>query len=156
MPALSEKETLETIGLSLPGAATERSWTASSRQGRGSATGGAGFLAVILQISRSRATLARGDELLPAAERDLDRRECATHHDRGGDHDAARCLVGDNEIGTDPEHARLQDIAQDLGARAQIRMHIGRADVLAQVMLVDLRPARAKALHHAECANDFG
>ena len=55
MPALSEKETFETIGFSPPGAATLRACTESSRQGRGSATGGAGGFAVTLQMSRRRA-----------------------------------------------------------------------------------------------------
>src|SRR5205085_11361220 len=54
MPGLSENETLDTIGVSVPGATTERSCTESSRHGRGNATGGAGGFAVTLQISRRR------------------------------------------------------------------------------------------------------
>src|SRR5438270_12289360 len=54
VPALSEKETLDTIGVCVPGATTARSCTASSRRGRGSATGGAGGLAVALHMSRRR------------------------------------------------------------------------------------------------------
>src|SRR5262245_58762990 len=56
MPALSENEMFETIGLSAPGAATLSPCTSNSRHGRGRDTGGAGGLAVILQISRRRAT----------------------------------------------------------------------------------------------------
>ena len=54
MPAFSVKEMFWTIGLSVPGAATASSCTESSRQGRGSITGGAGGFAVALQMSRSR------------------------------------------------------------------------------------------------------
>jgi len=54
MPALSENEMFETIGLVAPGAVTASSCTDSSRQGRGSTTGGAGGAAVALQMSRRR------------------------------------------------------------------------------------------------------
>src|SRR4029078_7899970 len=55
IPALSENETLETIALVDPGAATDSSLTESSRHGRGNSTGGGGGAAVAMQISRRRA-----------------------------------------------------------------------------------------------------
>ena len=55
VPALSEKLTFDTIGVSEPGAATLSSCTASSRQGRASATAGNGGFAVALHTSRNRA-----------------------------------------------------------------------------------------------------
>ena len=102
MPAVSEKETLETIGRSMPGAADGEILTESSRHGRGSATGGARRCRRHLaDLAQPLDALPRGDQLLPGAQRDFDRRQRATHHDRGGDHHAARRLVDHDEIGAD-------------------------------------------------------
>src|SRR5580693_3812791 len=105
VPAFSENEISDTIGLSVPGAVTQRPCTEISRHGRGSAT--------------------CGNELFPRPERDFDRRQGPAHQDRRGDHDTARCLVGNHEIGTDAQHPRLQHIAHYLRTRSEIGIHVG-------------------------------
>ena len=100
--------------------------------------------------------MARGDELLPASQRDLNRGESAAHHNRRGDHDAARRPVGHDEVGADAEHSRLQHVAQHFRSRAEIGKQIAGADVFAQVPFIGLGPARGKSIHHAKCPNDFG
>jgi hypothetical protein len=118
-------------------------------------TGGVGGGAVALQMSRKRARPPRGDQLLPAAERDFDRSQRATHQNRRRDHDAARGLVGHDEIGADTQHSRLQDVAQHLRAGAEIGIYVGRADIFLQVPLVGLRPASRQPIRHAKRPNDL-
>jgi hypothetical protein len=110
----------------------------------------------LADVAQPRDALARGDELLPAPERDLDRCQRAAHHDRRGDHDAARCMVRDHEIGADAQHPRLQHVTQHLRTRPQIGLHVGGADIFAQIAFIDLGPAHAEPLGHAERANDLG
>ena len=109
----------------------------------------------LADVAQTREALAGGGQLLPGAERDFDGRERAPHQDRGRDHDAARRLVGDDEIGAHAQHSRLQDVAQHLRARAEIGIDVGGADVFLQVPLVGLRPARRQAIRHAERAERF-
>ena len=109
----------------------------------------------LADVAQARDALPRGDELLPAAERDFDRRQRASHHDRRRDHDAARGLVGHDEIGADTQHSRLQDVAQHFRAGAEIGVDVGRADIFLQIALVGLRPAGRQSIGHAKRANDL-
>ena len=109
----------------------------------------------LADVAQAREALAGGGQLLPGAERDFDGCERAPHQDRGRDHDAARRLVGDDEIGAHAQHSRLQDVTQHLRARAEIGIDVGRADVFLQVPFVGLRPARGQPIRHAEGAHDF-
>jgi hypothetical protein len=47
--------------------------------------------------------LPGGDQLFPVGESYLDRREGAAHHDRRRNHDTARRMFVDDEIGSDAE-----------------------------------------------------
>ena len=47
-------------------------------------------------------------------------------------------LVGDDEISAHAQHAGLQDVAQHLGARTEIGINVGRADIFLQIALVGL------------------
>ena len=64
------------------------------------------------------------DELLPVRQRDFNRCQRAAHHDRRGDHDAPGSLLHHDQVGSNPEHRRLQGEAQDLCRGTQIHMHV--------------------------------
>ena len=81
--------------------------------------------AVVLEgRAKPRPALAGGDEALPVGDGELDRSERPGDQDRGGDHDAARRLAVDDEVGADAEHAGLQRHAHHLGEGAEPARHV--------------------------------
>ncbi|MCY1298061.1 hypothetical protein D9M70_475250 [compost metagenome] len=58
--------------------------------------------------SKTTVSGPRSNSRLPGADRLLDRGQCATHEDRGGDHDAGRGLVAKYEIGPEAQYGHLQ------------------------------------------------
>ena len=63
-------------------------------------------------------TLAGCDEALPVGDRQLDRRQRSRGQDRADDDDAGGRFLMNHQVGTDAEHGRLQDHAQDARNRA--------------------------------------
>ena len=124
MPAFSSKETSCTAKRWLLGAPDPAPSTDSEACGAGSWSGRTSDLSSSRDGAKPRPALAGGDEALPVGDREFDRSERPGDQDRGGDHDAARRLVVDDEIGADAEHAGLQRHAHHLREGAEPARHV--------------------------------
>ena len=101
-------------------------------------------------------SLARGREALPVADRDLDGRKGARHHDGGRDHGAARNLALDHQIGRKAEDAGLQNHAEHLGEGRDAGGRFARHERRIHVLGVNLGVANAEEVRHAEGPHRFG
>ncbi len=88
-------------------------------------------------------------ERLPVCHRQLDRRQGPGDQDRARDHDAARRLALDHEVGADAEHQGLQGEPQHLGHGAEPAGDVRHAPLGHEVALARLGPEVARARGHA-------
>ena len=106
--------------------------------------------------AKPRPALARADEALPVGDGEFDRSERPGHQDRGGDHDAARRLVVDDEVGADAKHAGLQRHAHHLGEGTEPARHVRGLLLMREVLPVGLPPHLTDASCHAHGMHDLG
>ena len=145
-----------TANLWLPGAPAPAFSTDRSARGAGSFSGSSCACGSCRGLSLSRRQPWRAPtKPFQLRDREFDRSERPRGQDRRGDHDAARGLAVDDQIGADTEHRRLQQHAQHLGNGAEAAGDIRGALLMSQIARVGLAPARADALGHAHGVHDF-
>ena len=112
-------------------------------------------LVVLEHGAKPRPALAGGDEALPVGDGEFDRSERPGDQDRGGDHDAARGLVVDDEIGADAEHAGLQRHAHHLREGAETAGHVRGLLLMREILRVGLAPHQPEPSCHAHGMHDL-
>ena len=86
----------------------------------------------------------------------LDRGEGTSDQDRRRDHDAARRLALDDQIGANSEHRRLQYHTQDFGQGSESAGNVRGSALQRHHTAVRLAPTHAHAAGHSHRVDHFG
>jgi hypothetical protein len=107
------------------------------------------------QLLQAGVGLTAGDDLLPVADEEFDRREGAAEQDGGRDHHPGGDLVLEHEQRAEAEDQRLHGDAHEFGCAAQHRRAVACQRLGVDLLAVEGVPALADGGQHAHRLDDF-